>query len=52
MDYTIVLSPKAVKDLEAIVRYISLTNPIVDQKVGENLIEKTKELSQFPLKGR
>ena len=52
MDYAIILSPKAVRDLEAIVRYISLTNPSAAKRVGESLIEKTKELSQFPFKGQ
>ncbi len=52
MDYTVVLSPKAVGDLEAIVRYIALTNPGAARKVGQRLLEKTKELSQFPLKGQ
>lgn len=52
MDYTIILSPKSVGDLEAIVRYISLSNPTAARKVGQNLLEKTKELSQFPFKGQ
>jgi toxin ParE1/3/4 len=52
MDYTVILSPKAVGDLEAIVRYISLSNPSAARKVGQNLLEKTKELSQFPFKGQ
>ena len=52
MDYTVVLSPKAVGDLEAIVRYISLTNPIAARKVGRRLLSKTKDLSQFPFKGQ
>ena len=52
MDYTIVLSPKAVGDLESIVRYIVLTNPEAARKVGQNLLDKTKELSQFPFKGQ
>jgi addiction module RelE/StbE family toxin len=52
MDYTIILSPKAVRDLEAIVRYIALNNPEAARKVGQNLLDKTKELSQFPFKGQ
>jgi toxin ParE1/3/4 len=52
MDYSIILSPKAVEDLEAIVRYISLNNPAAARKVGQNLLDKTKELSQFPFKGQ
>ena len=43
---------KAVGDLESIVRYIVLTNPEAARKVGQNLLDKTKELSQFPFKGQ
>lgn len=50
MDYRVILSPKAVSDLEAIVRYISLTNPIASRKVGGRLLSKTKDLGQFPFK--
>lgn len=52
MDYTIILSPKAVGDLETIVRYIALNNPKAARKVGQNLLNKTKELSKFPFKGQ
>ncbi len=52
MDYAVIISPKAVGDLEAIVRYISLSNPSAARKVGQSLLEKTKELSQFPFKGQ
>ncbi|NJO39174.1 MAG: type II toxin-antitoxin system RelE/ParE family toxin [Cyanobacteria bacterium CRU_2_1] len=52
MDYAIIFSPKAVGDLETIVRYISLTNPSAAKKVGQSLLEKTKDLSQFPFKGQ
>ncbi len=52
MDYKVILSPKAVGDLEAIVRYISLTNPSAARKVGQSLLDKTKELGEFPLRGQ
>lgn len=52
MDYAVIFSPKAVRDLEVIVRYISLTNPSAARRVGESLVEKTKELSQLPFKGQ
>jgi toxin ParE1/3/4 len=52
MDYTIIFSPKAVGDLEKIVRYITLNNPEVARKVGRNLLDKASELSQFPFKGQ
>jgi toxin ParE1/3/4 len=52
MDYNLILSPKAVGDLEAIVRYIALNNPEAARKVGQNLLNKTKELGKFPFKGQ
>jgi addiction module RelE/StbE family toxin len=52
MDYTVILSPKAVKDLEAIVRYIALNNPEAARKVGQSLLNKVRELSQFPFRGQ
>jgi toxin ParE1/3/4 len=52
MDYTVILSPKAVGDLELIVRYIASNNPDAARKVGQSLLDKTKELSQFPFKGQ
>jgi toxin ParE1/3/4 len=52
MDYIVILSPRAVGDLEAIIRYIALENPTAAGKVGQNLLNKTKELSQFPFKGQ
>ncbi|MBH8551375.1 type II toxin-antitoxin system RelE/ParE family toxin [Nostocaceae cyanobacterium CENA357] len=52
MDYQVVLSPKAVGDLEAIVRYIALTNPETAKTLGQRLLEKAKDLSQFPFKGQ
>jgi toxin ParE1/3/4 len=52
MDYTVILSPKSVGDLESIVRFISLTNPVSARKVGQSLLDKTKELRQFPLRGQ
>ncbi|MBD2303543.1 type II toxin-antitoxin system RelE/ParE family toxin [Nostoc sp. FACHB-190] len=51
-DYQVILSPKAVGDLEAIVRYIASSNPEAARNLGQRLLEKTKELSQFPFKGQ
>jgi toxin ParE1/3/4 len=52
MDYTVILSPKALRDLEVIIRYISLNNPSAARRLGQNLLNKTKELGQFPFKGQ
>ena len=52
MDYQVILSPKAIEDLEAIVRYVAAESPQAARKIGQQLIEKTKELSQYPLRGQ
>ncbi|MFW9264241.1 type II toxin-antitoxin system RelE/ParE family toxin [Nostoc sp. CALU 546] len=52
MDYQVVLSPKAVGDLEAIVKYIALSNAEAARKLGQQLLEKSRELSQFPFIGQ
>jgi plasmid stabilization system protein ParE len=52
MDYQVILSPKAVGDLEAIVRYVALSSPEAARALGQRLLDKTKELSQFPLRGQ
>ncbi len=52
MDYNVILSPKAVRDLEAIVRYIALNNPEAARRLGQALLERTQQLSQFPFKGQ
>ncbi|UIE39539.1 type II toxin-antitoxin system RelE/ParE family toxin [Leptodesmis sichuanensis] len=52
MDYTVILSPKAVGDLEAIVRYIALNNPEAARKIGQALLNETRELAQFPFRGQ
>ncbi|MEI6442313.1 MAG: type II toxin-antitoxin system RelE/ParE family toxin [Nostocales cyanobacterium ELA583] len=52
MDYCIILAPRAVADLEDIVRYIALYNPEAARNLGQKLLKKTKELSQFPMKGQ
>ena len=52
MDYQVIFSPKAVKDLEKIVRYIAINNPEAAKKIGQQLLNKAKELSNFPLRGQ
>jgi len=52
VDYRVILSPKAVSDLEAIVRYIDRSNSKAAKRVGRSLLDKAKELKQFPLKGK
>jgi addiction module RelE/StbE family toxin len=52
MDYQVIISPKAVGDLETIIRYIAQDNPEAAKKLGQRLLAKTKELSQFPFQGQ
>jgi toxin ParE1/3/4 len=52
MDYQVILSPRAIQDLQEIVRYISFENPVAAEKLGLQLIEKTRNLSAFPEMGR
>ena len=51
MDYQIVLSPSARKDLREIVRYISADAPKRALTFGEFLIDSTKVLAQNPKMG-
>lgn len=52
MAYQVGLSPSARRDLQGIVRYISLDNPDRARTFGEFLVSKTKPLSDFPEMGR
>lgn len=52
MDYKVIFSPKAVNDLERIVRYIALSNPETAKRLGEQLVDKAKELGRFPMRGQ
>ncbi len=52
MDYQVVLSPSARRDLKDIVRYISFDSPDRAERFGHLLISKTKILSNFSELGR
>jgi plasmid stabilization system protein ParE len=52
MDYKVIFSLKAVNDLETIVRYVALDNTEIARRLGENLLNKAKELEKFPLRGQ
>jgi len=52
MDYQVVLSSSSRKDLQDIVRYISLDDPSKALQFGRFLIHHTKSLAQFPDRGR
>ena len=52
MGYQIILSPSARRDLQDIVRYISLDSKEKAVNFGRLLIQTTKRLSDFPEMGR
>ena len=52
MDYQVILSPRAIRDLQEVVRYISFDNPTIAERFGLQLIEKTRVLAAFPELGR
>ncbi|HWD94143.1 MAG TPA: type II toxin-antitoxin system RelE/ParE family toxin [Verrucomicrobiae bacterium] len=52
MDFKIILSPRAIQDLQEIVRYISFDNPVRAESFGRELITKTRLLAAFPEMGR
>lgn len=52
MDFKVILAPRAIQDLQEIVRYISLDNPARAESFGRELIGKTRLLATFPELGR
>jgi plasmid stabilization system protein ParE len=52
MDFKIILAPRAIQDLQEIVRYISFDNPVRAESFGRELIAKTRLLAAFPEMGR
>jgi plasmid stabilization system protein ParE len=48
----VILSPRAIQDLEEIVRYISFDNPQAAERLGYALIDAALSLAQFPERGR
>jgi toxin ParE1/3/4 len=52
MDFKIVFSPSARKDLQEIVEYIAAEDQRTAERIGMALIQATKSLTEFPRKGR
>ncbi len=52
MDYQVILSPRALRDLEEIVRYIATDNPQAATKFGFRLIEEAELTGSMPFAGR
>lgn len=52
MDFKVILAPRAIQDLQEIVRYISFDDPARAESFGRELIAKTRLLVTFPEMGR
>ena len=52
MDYQVILSPRAIRDLQSIVRYIAWDSPVDAAKFGKHLIAKARSLATLPERGR
>ena len=52
MGYQVILAPRAVRDLEAIVRYISANDPPAGLRFGSALVQKVEAIGTFPESGR
>ena len=48
MDYEIVVAPRAIKDLDDIVLYITPDRPEAAKRLAMALVERTKVLARFP----
>ena len=51
MGYKIIFSPQAIADLEEVVRYIAMDDPITAVRIGNVLIDRVEILEKFPLLG-
>ena len=52
MAHRVVWSRRALQDLEAIAEYIAEDSPAYAAAVVKNIVQQTKQLSQFPRSGR
>ena len=52
MAYQVILAPRAIRDLEEIVRYISLDSPANAERFGRRLFEQARSIAAFPKIGR
>lgn len=52
MGCQVILAPRAIRDLETIVRYIATDNPAAALRFGQALIEKARSVGTFPEAGR
>lgn len=52
MDYKVILSPRAIQDLQEIVRYTAWDSPKDAEQFGNRLIDERQSLSSLPERGR
>ena len=52
MDYKIIFSDPAIKDLGSAVRFIARDNPIAANQFGKKLLNSVRHLAPFPRFGR
>jgi addiction module RelE/StbE family toxin len=52
MDFRVVITRPAIKDLATIVKYIAKHDPVAAERLGTRLIAKAESLTQLPLRGR
>ena len=52
MDYKVILSPRAIQDLNEIVRYISFDDSVAAERFGYALIDAALSLATLPERGR
>ena len=52
MDHEVVVAPRAIKDLEDIVLYITPDRPEAAKRLAMALVERTKVLARFPNSGK
>jgi toxin ParE1/3/4 len=51
-DYKVILSPRALRDLEEIVTYIAADNPQAAERFGQRLVREAENIAPHPLAGR
>ena len=52
MDFKVVITESATRDLTQIVEYIAAENPSAARRVGEAILDKFQKLERFPFLGR
>ena len=51
MDYRVILSPRADRDLEQAVRFLAQKNPAAAERLGHALLDDALSLARLPRRG-